>query len=1299
MSLEQARNDIVRILDSQTIKKVRSECEALASEKDLPTFEEFLQTDSHFIVTNKRARILNGVHDGLAAKDSPGVILHGAYGSGKTVIMESIAQLCQKSHSYDGYDFDQLTYGDIPIDCLQISLEQNDTPTAFLQAIFESLADSADTVTRDEFIEHFNKNKIDLTIEDLDTELQGEHRQDLIDRFNDPASLEDIARVTKSLTAGDAHAPIAWFASHYRDQEGQYPAIYIDEFEQLFRQGVAVGEPTRLKAIVQRMIRKAVSGFEDMANPPYVLFANTLSLDKLREEFNAERDLTKRINDSVSYNIDLSQEETKELFTKLYRLYLVPLLADRSDEVADWSETITTAAADEDGYVYPFTEEALDFALHVIHTWEGENTDEPVVEAFRDYKYILISFLRHWEGDNRIDREFLYQHGDAVRNELRGRVEEVDLDALPGANSIETTITNEYDAASGPERRVLSQVAKVGILERTERPVYFTADEIQDIAAAIEIRMTATEATNLIQTASNGPAYFEIEDDRLVFDPDSLTGKASEEEEQSLPEQIRETVDALNLNQKDLIELWEDMLDHQFRSSFEITNYNDQYLEFDTENDLNYTNKIYFTVAEHELPEQLQGEVDDDALNIVIRLGANDDEDSDLPAQYVVTERNSRAMDLCDGIQKSLNSHIESHIDDDSNMYLLEKIDECYPDLSDYHQYLIFLKLSLGQLAGDDLPEDIRDRVAERTSFDLYQTVSTNVSGTNAINNFARVQLGLTGKYNQNYSGGDILDLVYGIKYLDQENELIYENPNLPHIDVRSFGQTYRGRSSGPGFEEVVAEFSEHESFVDETADGTYDLVPRFSTQTSTVLDIVEDAVIDADDGLEFDEVVTLVFGTGEVDSVTKTMLYLLLVLGELWDDQYSWVFDDDDDSRIVAASSQLATQQQQAHKTLADAISIKILDQAKQDDPETEAIHELKQQYDQVAGVDGFDELDDLTEDVDADWNFDYEQTEQKLRDIVANPIFEETPVAEYANAVRPLSEIERELLYLIHEDLEHVVTQVEAAAEVLNVKQYVVSFATKLAYFDIEPDIQSANLTIQCIEQIEDYWASHQQHQLDRTINQADIAGEIDDYLDDDYDLDRLLEVLNGEIRSIVPDVDAYDNEVDFNTVTSDRDHLKAELSVALEDELETVYEALAMLETYEDRMPEGETNWIRHGRTQLNNCRGELEKDPSRFDYEDYDDYWEQWQNAKDRIEDYAFDDDKFEDAVRQYDSSVDIDIIIDATEDDIADLLVNLPKDTFTAIIKNLDGDAACEDLKHSLLKVRARNELMGSSDNT
>jgi Cdc6-like AAA superfamily ATPase len=339
MTVEEAKEDVVNILDRQTIKRVRRECERLAREKDLPEFEAFLEEGTHFILTDKRADILHGVHDGLASQDSPGVILHGAYGSGKTVMMENIELLCDSSQEFGGHEFNQLHYGETPIDCITISLEQNDTPTDFLYAIFQALVDHSDSVDTDDLIAIFNDRKINLTIEDLDDTLPPSQRENLIDRFEDPDSLEDIARVSKSLTAGDAHKPITWFTTYYLDREDRYPALYIDEFEQLFRQGVDPGGTYRLKAIIQKMIRNAVSGFDNLDTPPYILFANTLSLDELTDRFSAERDLIDRITESVSYNIDLSEDETKELFAKLYRLYVIPLLADRDGDAQRWYDT------------------------------------------------------------------------------------------------------------------------------------------------------------------------------------------------------------------------------------------------------------------------------------------------------------------------------------------------------------------------------------------------------------------------------------------------------------------------------------------------------------------------------------------------------------------------------------------------------------------------------------------------------------------------------------------------------------------------------------------------------------------------------------------------------------------------------------------------------------------------------------------------------------------------------------------------------------------------------------------------
>lgn len=1281
MSITEAKGDIVNILDRQTIKRVRRECERLASEKDLPQFQEFLSTGSHFIVTQKRASIIRGVQEGLANKESPGVILHGAYGSGKTVIMENIALLCEEDQEYEGETYERLRYGDTPIDCITISLERNDTPSEFLHAIFESLVENSDSISSEDLREVFNEKKIDLTIEDLDSSLPSSRRQELIDLYEDPESLEDIARVAKSLTASEAHSPIAWFTSYYRDQEDHYPALYIDEFEQLFRQGVAIGEPYRLKAIVQRMIRKAVSGFDELDHPPYILFANTLALDELKEEFNAERDLIDRITESVSYNIDLSEDETKELFAKLYRLYVIPILADREGEAQEWYDTISSADLGEEGYVYPFTDEALDFALRVVHTFEDKEAGETIVRAFRDYKRILIAFLDEWEGDGPIDLDFLYLHGDSVRDRLRGQVERVDLGALPGEDSIEQTITADFSGATGPQIRILYAVANIGILERTERPVYFTPGQIVDISDRFESRISQREAEELINLATGGPEYFEFEDDRLVFNPDELTGEAAGGDGATLVDQIEQTVAELDLERPSVIELWERTLNNRFGSEFSFENRQNQYLEFDTEGELNYTNKVYFAINPENLPEQLQGKEPGDALEFVIRLGR--DGDGELPAKYTVTELGDRATSICENIEDSLNSHIQDHVEDESYNHLLTKIQECYPAWDDdFQEYMMFLKLSLARLAGDTLPEDIRDRTADITSFSLIQRVDSNL--TNVAEEYPRKVLGFSG----HYAGQDHLTLIYGIKHLAREDELIYQDPNDPSIDVRSFGRVSRTRESGESFRDTVQRYEENETFIEDE-----DLVPRFSTQSREVLNTIEEELSESDDGLDFEDIIELLFGTSEVENVTRAMVYLLLILGEYWD-EYSWVFEDDDDTKIIAASTQLDTRKNQARSTLANAIKIEILDQAKRDEPDSAAVEEFKDIYDQIPEVGSLIALEELVEDFDAEWDFNYGTTERGLREIVAHDVFADTDVASYANTIRQLSELERELVYLIHDDLANVVEQIKEATEVREKQEELDTLVEKLGSFNIEPDLESDDLEIDCLTSIEEYWQSHQ---VRRNIEEADIAADIERYLNEEIRLERLFDILQSERRGIVPQVDDYDNTKDLETVDEDILYVVGEIQEAVEEEVGIIQGELEELEEYEDRVPEGETRWIRHGRNHLESCLEEVEKSPRQFDHGTYGDHWDEWIRAKSNIEEIAFDENEFEEAVRRYDGDIDVGSVEDAPEDHIDEKFLDLEEDTFRNLIGslNIDDDSA-EELKRSLLKIRVKAELAGSS---
>jgi hypothetical protein len=1279
MTGEEAKEDIVNILDRQTIKRVRRECERLAAEKDRPTFEAFLEEGTHFILTEKRADILHGVHNGLANQDSPGVILHGAYGSGKTVMMENIAALCQADQELGGHEFSQLHYDETPLDCITVSLEQNDTPTDFLHALFEALVTQSENVGSDDLKAIFNDRKLDeLTMEDLDESLPPSQREHLIDLFEDPDSLEDIARVSKSLTSGDAHKPITWFTTFYHDREGRYPALYIDEFEQLFRQGVDPGGTYRLKAIIQKMIRNAVSGFERLDTPPYILFANTLSLDELKDRFSAERDLIDRITESVSYNIDLSEDETKELFAKLYRLYVIPLTADYDGETQDWHETLAATDIGDNGYVYPYTDDALNFALSIVQKFEDETRGETVVRAFRDYKRILIAFLDHWDGGELIDLDFLYIHGDQVREQLRGKVERVNLDELPGEGSIETTIEADYNDAAGIQRRVLHQIAKVGILQREERPVYFTAGEITIIADGIELQIEEREAADLITQAANGPDYFEQEGDRLEFNPNELTGTAIGEDELSLADQVGETVDYLGLEEKNLIQLWESMQEQCFPDT-SFDNQNDQYLEFNTD-DLNYTSNVYLTLAPDSLPEQLQVEVDDEALHIVIRLGR--DPDGDLPARFYVTERNGRAPNITDEIQASLNQEIEAHFDEESDYYdLIEAIQDKFPRFDPYQAYVLFVKLSMAELAGEDIHNDITARTAEQLSFSIITTVGSNV--INIADDYPRTKLGFNGAY----AGKDYLNLVYGIKHLEQEGELIHTDANLRDIDPRSFSRVSRTRESGDEFRSIVSSFADNESFIQKQDDGEFRLVPQFSSY-SPILDKIESQL--DEDGLDFDEILELIFGTTEVENVTKAMVYLLLVLGQYWDN-YSWVFEDDDETTIIPADVRIETQREQTRQQVGRAIEIEILDQAKQVDPDNDLVEELKKKYDSVDDADAT-LLDELQDEVDADWEFDYQGVNESLREIGANDVFADTAVATYATTIRSLGSIDAELRYLILDDLGHLVTHVKQAASVLEKQEQVDDLVTKVEWFDIDPDLQSEGLEIDCITTVEEFWESRQ---VERNIEDADIANDLDGYLEGDIQLNRLINMLQCSRKSIVPQIATYDADDDLDDLNTDFDLVRRELEEAIEEEQDKVDVAQDELEEFRARIP-GESSWLRHGDYALDDCKSELESSPEQFDHKQYGEHWLQWKRARGNLVEEAFGEEEFEDTVRKYDSDIDIEVVENATEDGIDSKFTELDDDAFEQVITVLDRNSdAAEELKQSLLKIRVKAELMRS----
>lgn len=248
------------------------------------------------------------------------------------------------------------------------------------------------------------------------------------------------------------------------------------------------------------------------------------------------------------------------------------------------------------------------------------------------------------------------------------------------------------------------------------------------------------------------------------------------------------------------------------------------------------------------------------------------------------------------------------------------------------------------------------------------------------------------------------------------------------------------------------------------------------------------------------------------------------------------------------------------------------------------------------------------------------------------------------------------------------------------------------KVEWFDIDPNLQSEDLDIECISTIEEFWESRQ---VERNIDDADIAADLDGYLEGDIQLNRLFDMLQRSRKSIAPQVDTYDADDHLEDLNTDLDYVRDELEDTIGDEQDKVADAREELEEFRDRIP-GESSWLRHGDTALGNCESELSSSPEYFDHEQYGEYWDQWETARRNLEQEAFSEDEFEDTVRKYDSDIDIEVVENAAEDGIDAKFSQLDDDAFEQVITGLDSDSeAAEELKQSLLKIRVKAELMGS----
>jgi len=1272
------RDEVVRILSCQTIKKVQKTCIEIAEQKDLKTFKKFVNNGPYFINTPKRKEILNGVQRKLSEKESTGVIIHGAYGSGKTIIMQNIAKLCDSPQEIGNHEYNQLNYGDTELDCFQISLEDCPIPQKFLFEIYKSFIKGSEQINEKDLIQRFEANKSNLTIEDLSQKLSEGQRKKLLGYFENPKSLEEISRVVKSLPAGEVNLTIEWFASYYRDIENSYPVIYIDEFEQMFRQ-VGKGESFKLKLIIQRMIRRAVTDFGSRKEPPYILFANTLALDEFTEVFEAERDLVDRVRESISYNIDLSEFETKKLFKELYRLYLIPLLEERKKhpDIKNWYDMLLKAKDEEDHYVYPFTNDALDFLLQVVEKSEDKEKGETVVRAFRDYKNILVTYLEIWEGNEEIDLEYLYKHSEDVKNLLRN-LERGDINKLPGKESIENSIDSKYDQVSEIQKRALKHIAKKGILEYSENPVYFNKKLIDKLAKEVEIPLQEDEINDLIDQATSKD-YFEYTNDRLVFHRDRLISESTVDRPLQRGEQVCKTIKKYNLEKKSILELWEKAMVEEFAQDLKdkITNFDNQYLTFDVAENYYYTEKVYFSVSPSGVPSQLTDKVDSPALHIVINLSSNDSKDEGF-AEFQVLERNNRAPELIKNIEKKLNKQIQNHITDQGNSRLIKDIINGIDPRDGFTVYTLFLKLSLAKYSDYDLPPEVNDRIARKSSLTLLSFVNQELRGSYS---YVVDKLG----FKRKYPAKDILDLIYGIKHLDKEGELIYENPSNPKISVRSFGRAQRGKEAGEAFKEILKNKFVNEPFITKVNEDKYDVRSEYSARTKEIIKKIRKKLKEKEK-MSFNQVVDLIFGTTKIDNVGKTMVYLLLVLGDYW--EKDWVLKNRD-KLILDPDKEIGEKKNKVKNILEGTIKKKVIQNVKNDKENHSEIKELKKEYNKINSVNSKDKLNKLENDLDPELKINYQDSEELISTILSAEVFKDSDIADYVNTIRPLSQLNESLLYLIIDDLENLLENICSAQEILKIKSELENRKEKIENLTNKSlSLDSIQIRPNIVDEIEDFM---EKNDLNKNISQASINQDINDFLKNELKMNTLFELLNKTLNSIVPDIGTYNNEPDKEQLKEDLKKLKERFKVIKNQKIKEIKKERDDLQTLRKYISEENISWIKRGEKDLEKIEEIVKTEVDDFSYDDYEKHWETWKNRKKNIEEKSIDEDKIEEIISSYDVDLSPDDVLKSSRE-IDDLFKNLPKGEFKKLINNLDLDSTIsKQLCASLIKYRLFSE--------
>jgi hypothetical protein len=1269
MTKAQAKENIIRLLQVSTIDSFQDEADQLSEEQDLPTLEEFRLEGSPVIITETRREALNNITKQLRNKEANGIVISGAYGSGKTLLRYAIQSLLEETTTFDGEEFEQLRYGNKEIDCIDVSIHNNLIPADFLQTIYQSFIEAGESVSKNDLLDAYDDNRRRLTFGALREELQDEY----IDTWQDPASLGELAEFVAELQSGEAVKTIEWFASKFEEIEECVPGIYIDEFEQLHRERQdrpkEEFDPRTLR-ICQILLRNAV---ESDTAVPYVLFTNTFKFDKMEEYLDIESDDLKRAQDAIHHPIDLTFDETVDLSSKLYRIYAQQILPDFSS-TEEWLDILNSANENSEEYAYPFTQDTIRFVVDFIGTAELEESE--VIQSFRDVKDILVELLRQWNPDSGqdINMEFLYQNGDEVRSSARNSI--INLQNFPGSERVVTTIDEDYQRAPEFHTSVIKNLTKVGMLKESpdasidEDQQYFRIAGTLEIAEEADLPLADEQEVRDIWDTASERDYYSLESERLLFNRRRFIETSKEEITRSLEQQVQLDVGDHQLSSKSLLSLWNEFLESE-TGGMVTTAEEDDYLIYNPDRG-KFLKTVYISYGESVPPSLDEKTLEDEPqLEMVLSFTPADD-DSDLPIEVSCETVDCEplllnAPEIEDKFVSFFEDEFEEHLTDDKYVELLDAIKEEYDEYSEFEAHTLFLKLGLqNELLEDSLSERLREKVVQRSFFDLSGITRRRTQSQQ----FCYRTLGF--EY-RDYNAGKLRDAVYAVRhYEDSGNSLHYDGLLLE--EGPDAGKS-RDKQSPEEFRSFVDNKLSEEPFVSGDT-----LQPDYTNRMDAIMTRIARNIDQADDdeAATYVDVVETIFGVRDLSrlqSYANVGFYLILAIGDVLE-QGRWRINDDVDQTAeitVEPPLDAEAKYEDVRDGLQGTIEKAVLDKAAGNDAESD-VDNLQIKLDEISPDDQIAHLSRIEEEHVVPWEGNYEGIIGRIDDVRSDDAYEDTPVSQYLSILaEELPDDDKHLLYLIEQPLRALLNELEDAQSAVQTRQKLHDHLDVLTAFP--DDFDRSELEDPDIPIMTEVALHAESSDPRSTIANATIQQDLGALFDDSSETtdDDLQPGLKQMVDNLVPDTPDEDDEV------ADYDELGEELN----EDIKIVASRIEALRSQYIEQVEDDRQWaddlqgeflsepdrLGSARSNLDQCYNTLNtSDDELPEAETFSQNWRRWQEMESKVKEDLLENDRVISRIPNFVEDIDGEDIARATDTDVPDVIDQLSDEEFKQLLE-------------------------------